>query len=399
MRIVLIYLNNCKYVHRGVGEIYSVLKTTPHEIHFYDSAYSDLRTINYSMFDVVMLSVSTVHYNDAVPLARYIKETSNAKILMGGIHSTIMKTKILEDCKEIDYLCIGEGEDFVVDFVNHFNTPKLLDILNLAYRDKDGIRANVVRECTNLHSLPVFNYAIWPAESIMQSFPRPGFCYVNATRGCPFNCSFCSNGINLELYKKDYLRTRKVDAVITELKYLKSRYPIELFYFPDEMIMFDTNYVTELFTRIHDEVGVSYGCLARVEYINEDIVKLLSKTNCRYLGMGVECGDEEFRKTFLNRHMTNAQIISAFKMLKAVPDLMLMSFNMKGYPVPYDDELTKKTYALNDIIQPSILQMAVFYPFPGTTLYDYCVERDLIDPEKVKYVRDFYTTSVLRDWK
>ncbi|MHA1470228.1 MAG: hypothetical protein ACTSSP_06655, partial [Candidatus Asgardarchaeia archaeon] len=54
----------------------------------------------------------------------------------------------------------------------------------------------------------------------------------------------------------------------------------------------------------------------------------------------------------------------------------------KGYPVDYDAQLTKETLALNVRIKPDFMGMSFFYPFPGTQLYDYCIEHDKIDPVK-----------------
>jgi len=82
--------------------------------------------------------------------------------------------------------------------------------------------------------------------------------------------------------------------------------------------------------------------MARVEHISPEIAELLSSTGCKYMGMGIECGNEEFRQNFLNRKMTNAQIENAFSLLMA-KGILLTSFNMIGFPFDYDDMLTEET--------------------------------------------------------
>jgi len=192
------------------------------------------------------------------------------------------------------------------------------------------------------------------------------------------------------------LRTRKIDDVISELLYLKQTYPVQIFYFADEMILFDLSHVTELFERVKKEVQIPYGCMARVERISEEVVDLFRRTDCRYVGMGVECGNEEFRKNFLNRHMSNEQIVNAFKVLKTIPGLKTSSYNMKGYPVKYDDKLTQDTLELNKILNPDFVGISFFFPFPGTKLYEYCVVNDLIDYTKMAQVTEYYSESVLK---
>jgi len=399
----MVYLNKDYNVGVGAGYIASTIQQQGHFLTFFDTTYISLEDIILNLstneYDFLLISANTMFYKDAVKLAVEAKRVNkNIKILLGGIHATILKGGILENCSYIDYICIGEGEEFVVDFLNKYNTPALHTIQNLGYRDESGvIRINSVRACTDLNKLPLFKWDLFPVPSIVNPGPLPGFCYVFATRGCPYNCTYCCNSFWLDLYKSSYLRKRDINKVISELLYLKNTYPVHTFYFADEMILFDMQYTTELLHRVKKEIQLPYGCMARVEKITPEVVNLFSETGCRYVGMGIECGDEIFRKTFLNRHMSNEQIICAFTELRKVPGLKIASYNMKGYPVDYDCELTKKTLALNDLIKPDFMGMSIFYPFPGTKLYDYCVQNDKIDYKKLVTITNYYIESVLKN--
>jgi radical SAM superfamily enzyme YgiQ (UPF0313 family) len=401
VKIAFVYLNGETSVGRGAGYISSVIVDIGHDLTFFDTVYEPLdivsKKITSGNFDIVLISASTLFYKDAVSIATLIKQSSTLPILLGGAHSTIVRGEILKDCPYIEYICVGEGEDFIREFLNKFGTNDLFLISNLGYRDIDGtIKINPIRDCTDLTTLPDFKYELFSPRSVIINAPLPGFCYVFSTRGCPYACSYCCNSYYLTMYKKGFLRKRNVDSVIKELLYLKDAYPVKIFYFGDEMILFDKDYVTELFTRVRDEVGLPYGCMARVENVNTEIVNLFNETGCKYVGMGIECGDETFRKEFLNRHMSNSQIIQAFRMLRNVTGVKLTSYNMHGYPVPYDDRLLEATRALNERAKPDIIQMSLFFPFPGTKLYDYCVENNLIDYDKLNGVTDYFKQSVLK---
>lgn len=227
--------------------------------------------------------------------------------------------------------------------------------------------------------------------------PETGWFFANNV--LIHNCHYCNNSTYLNIYKKDYLRKRNIDDIINELQYLKEKYEIKIFYFGDEMIYFDEQYCGELFKRIKNEINIPYGCMVRVEKVNAKLVELFKTTGCKYVGMGLECGNEKFRKDYLNRWMSNEQIISAFKMLREVPGVMLTSYNMTNYPVAYDDQLTESTLQLNSIIKPDIVQISKFFPFPGTVLYTYCDKHDLIDKEKWEKMSDCFTSSVLKEIK
>jgi len=402
-KIAMVYLNKDHNVGQGVGSIASVILHKGHHLKFFDVAYEEIEDITEDIlsgfYNFLFISSITMFYKIAVKLAMNIKlGNKNIRILLGGIHATLIGADVLKSCQYIDYICIGEGEDFVIDFLDKFGTTEFTSIENLGYRDDNGdVHTNSVRPCTDLKTLHTFKWDLFRTSSVVNAGPLPGFCYVFATRGCPFSCSYCCNQAWLNLYHKKYLRRREIDVVIQELKYLKNNYPVQTFYFADEMILFNLPYVEELLWRVHKEIQLPYGCMSRVEKITPEVIDLFKKTGCVYVGMGIECGNEKFRKDFLNRQMTNDQIIYAFDELRKVPGLKTSSYNMKGFPVEYDDQLTSETLALNDRIKPDFVGMSFFYPFPGTKLYDYCIENDKIDPVKFDTATDYYTVSVLRD--
>jgi len=401
-KIAMVYFNKDFNVGQGAGSIASVVLHHKHALKFFDTRYivieNVIEDILNGSYDFLFISSITMFYKIAVKLAMDIKlGDKNIRILLGGVHATLIGADVLKSCPDIDYICIGEGEDFVIEFLDKFGTTGFTSIENLGYRDENGdVYINPVRPCTDLKTLIPFKWNLFHASSIVNLGPLPGFCYVFATRGCPYSCSYCGNQAWLNLYHKEYLRQREIDDVIQELKYLKNKYPVQIFYFADEMILFNLPYVKELLRRVHEEIQLPYGCMSRVEKITPEVIDLFKETGCVYVGMGIECGNEKFRKEFLNRHMTNDQIIYAFKELRKVPGLKISSYNMKGYPVDYDDQLTKETLALNDRIKPDFMGLSFFYPFPGTKLYDYCIEHDKIDPVKYDTITDYYNVSVLR---
>ena len=122
----------------------------------------------------------------------------------------------MDEHAEFDYLCIGEGESFVADFLAKLGKPGLLETPNLAFRRDGQSQANPCRMPEDLAQLPPFPWHLFPNHAVVQEGPQ--FLYVNATRGCPFACSYCCNAAYLGLYGKRYLRFRPVEHVIDELR-------------------------------------------------------------------------------------------------------------------------------------------------------------------------------------
>ena len=401
MRLALVYFNGEKNIGRGAGYIASSILDMGYDLDFYDTFYTTTDQIiekcgvkNYS---VVMISASTLFFKDVVGFCKEIKQIrANTIILLGGAHATIIGGRILEEYLDIDYICVGEGEGFVKEFLQQLGKTTFYDIPNLGYRSESGVVINPIRNPTDLDTLPNFRWDLFPEKSILLKYPIPNFCYVFATRGCPYSCSYCCNSFYLKLYRENFLRKRNISDLIKELKQVKNKYPVGIFYFGDEMILFDMDYVTELFQTYKREIGLPYGCMARVENIDESVIELFRDTGCKYVGMGVECGDENFRRTMLKRYMTNDQIIKAFDLVKSIPGIMTTSYNMIGYPTTNDNELTEATIELNSIIKPNIVQVSLFYPFPGTWLHDYCQTNDLIDCDIANNITDYFSQSVLK---
>lgn len=399
MKIALVYMNTEPNVGRGAGYIAGAVMQAGFQLSFFDSAYIPPMQIAHKIaedgYDVMLVSTMTLVFPMALEMIRYVKQHSNAIVLVGGIHPTIIGESLLREHAEIDYLCIGEGETMIAEFLRHLGSESLFEVNNLAYRQGNHVIANRLNPPQKLADLPTFPWELFSKQSIVQK--SGGFLYVTATRGCPYNCTYCCNSIYLRHYGKGYIRFRPVMQVIEELKYLNSQYKPDLFYFGDEMIMADSDYAIKLFRAIKEQLNIPYGCMIRVEHLTPESNRILKNTGCQYVGMGIECGDEKFRREHLKRFMSNEQIISGFRSLMEA-GIFTTSYNMIGFPFADDADLSRSTVHLNQKINPGYAQITIFCPFPGTPLYDYCVRNDLIDWNRLSARARYYENSVLKGY-
>ncbi len=400
MKIAFVYVNNEENIGRGAGYIVGALKRAGADVDFFNTLHtrSDkvAQIVIEGSYDFLMISTMTMLFPIVLRFISLIKKSKNIPVLIGGIHPTIFGAELMEKNLDIDYLCVGEGESMVIQFIEKFGTEEFYSIKNLVYRKDGKVITNPIRLPEDLSQLADFPWELFPKKAVI--LPDTGFCYVHATRGCPYNCSYCCNGIYLKKYGKNYLRFIPVEKVINELLFLKKKYSPSLFYFGDEMLFFNNDYVKELGTAIYKTVKIPYGCMIRVEYMSEATAEFLKNTGCRYIGMGIECGDENFRKKYLNRKMKDFQIKEAFRIVKKI-GIFVTSFNMIGYPFEYDAALTGKTIELNKIIRPDFSQFSIFYPFPGTKLYKHCIDNELIDFDKYNKTYHYFEDSVIKGYQ
>jgi len=386
MKIAFLYMNIGSGVGVGSGYVFASIPDE-HERHFfnvpqYQTAYETTRWLLISNYDLVMISTSTLFAPLAFQIA--VAVHSHVPVLLGGIHAIIFGGELLRDHPELDYVCTGEGETFVQEFLKKWKTPEFFEIPGLAYRKGTEIVVNPEGPLEDLSKLPEFPWKAFP-----KLMNERGFIYFHVARGCRFACTYCGNSVCLRKYGRAYLRQRPISKVIEEMQHFRDTYHPKLFFFEVEEMFSELDWATELFQAVKDQVGVPYGCMARSESLNADLVSFMKRTGCEYVGIGVECGDEDYRRSVLKRFTTTQEILESFRLCNEA-GFLTTSYNMIGYPTERDEEICRTTIALNRELNPGIFQVTWFYPFPGTVLGDYCRENNLIDLNKIGQMHTYH---------
>ena len=146
MKIALVYMNTETNVGRGAGYIAGAVMQAGFGISFFDSAFTPpiqiARKVVENRYNVLLVSTMTLLFPSALRMIRYVKQHSDMIVLAGGVHPTIIGKKLLEEHEEIDYLCIGEGETMVTEFLQHLGSESLFEKNNLAYRRGGHVFSN-----------------------------------------------------------------------------------------------------------------------------------------------------------------------------------------------------------------------------------------------------------------
>ncbi|MCJ7727371.1 MAG: B12-binding domain-containing radical SAM protein [Actinobacteria bacterium] len=298
----------------------------------------------------------------------------------GGPHPTCYPMCI-EDIPRLDAICIGEGEYPILELVNALKEGRdYSNIKNLWVR-KDG---NIVRNETrpfiaNLDELPFEDRELFDLQRSIDKYGL-GQVRVMTTRGCPYQCTYCANKRISKTQPGCYVRFRSAMHIMDELNYLNKRYKFNEIFFDDDIFMMDKAVRIEFCSRYPEEIDKPFVFGGRVEICNEEMLKELKMAGGRRIDFGVESGNEDLRRNILKRNMTNRQILEATKMAKAV-GFQVKTLNIVGLP----EETVEKyldTVSLNQEIKPDVVSMSVFYPYPGTELYDYCIEKGYFNPDE-----------------
>ena len=203
---------------------------------------------------------------------------------------------------------------------------------------------------------------------------------VEFSRVCPFSCAYCGNHIMIETYAKHGIKLgphhKSPKKFIEELKYLKERYDLEFIAIMDgTFLSFPDDCLEELAELYSKEINLPFYVTTTASSITERRVALMEKMGCVCMNIGVENGDFEYRKIYMNRPWPDELIINAFKRVKK-STIEARAYNIIGAPFE-TRETIMKTIELNREIEADSSSLAIFIPFPGCKMREMCIEKGL----------------------
>ena len=338
--------------------------------------------------DLIGFSVLTNQYKYAVEIAQDIKRYLDVPIIFGGIHPTMdPEGTLAEQC--VDYLCIGEGEEAFLELIEK-GSPK--GIRNLAYKENGRMVMEPLRPYVDVSKLPFKDYLLFDFQQMIDA--KDGWVGLQASRGCPFRCTYCLNHKIIDLYKKeghlpkDYLRRHTVDEMIHEIEYLLSHYKgIKMFIFDDDIFTFDKEWIKAFSQSYRKVTDIGFVCNAHARIFDSETAKHLKEAGCRIVKFGLESGSDRIRRTVLQRFMSNRHIEKAFEVADQ-HGFHTSAFVMVGLPDEKQEDIME-TVKLLAKIKPGRFRWSLFFPFIGTRAYDIAKASGAIDFEKMRSLDNF----------
>ena len=317
--------------------------------------------------DIVAISILTPTVYMAWEMARVVKEVAPAAIIVaGGAHCSALAEDTLKE-PAIDYGVVGEGEETFRELVLALRDKQdPTGIKNLVYRAKGRVIVNPKRpRMRDLDHIPLPAREIFGDSRYGMNVNRRVTSAKNTTvltsRGCPYGCIFCSKSV----YGREFLQ-RSPQNVIDELKLLEWEGYGEVLILDDTFTV-NKNWVLE-FCRLFVEQGLKtvWNCHARVDTIDEDVVKALKQAHCSGLAFGIETGNAAMMKR-IDKHITLDEAREAIRLCRKYGLVTLCSY-IFGHPddtwQSVDDTLRFSLELDSDYANFSVLFIA-----PGSKIF------------------------------
>lgn len=334
--------------------------------------------------DLVAFSVVTDHYVWACDIAKEIKKLlPKIPILFGGIHVTSIPEEVIKN-DFIDIICIGEGEEAIVELVEKLENKKgITKIKNLWIKKNGKIYRNTVRPLIDLNKLPL------PDKELFEKYiPYKNGMYMTMTsRGCPFNCNYCCNNVLRQLnIQGRYLRWRSPENVIKELKIMNKKYNFSGVQFMDDLFTSDIKWITKFLKIYKEEINKPFECMTHTSFLNKDLALILKRAGCKRIKFGIQTINENVREKILNRFEKNEQIVKALNACNEV-GLNYSLDHIVG--IPYE---TKKDFleTAKFFSQTNALRIncyALCY-FPKTEIINVAKKSGILNDKEIKLIEE-----------
>ncbi len=319
--------------------------------------------------EYLVAETSVPSFFQDMEILRKISEV-NIKIILCGPNSLIYQPDFMRQYPFVDFVLKGEYEFTLLDLIKaidgHLDIRQVAGIL---FRQGKEFISTKDRPLCVLDALP------WPKRDSLPmdkywdlpgDIPSPSVQML-ASRGCPFNCSFCL--WPQVMYKGNSYRVRKTEDVIDEMEYLVKNMGFKSVYFDDDTFNIGKERMLEFCDQLIKRglSAIPWAIMARADMMDEQILLAMKKAGLAAVKYGVET----FNPEFISGCQKGLDISKAEKMIRFTKNIgikvhLTFTFGFAGET----QETIKKTVDLGLKLDPDSVQFSILTPFPGTRLFE-----------------------------
>lgn len=290
--------------------------------------------------DIFCITALTPTANRAKFLAGQLKKLyPDSKIIMGGIHATLLVEEFMDVA---DHIVVGEAEGVILDIVEN------------KYKEKVIYGTKV----EDVNSLPLVDY------SLLEGYERMDILPVMTSRGCPFDCNFCTV---TKIFGKNF-RMQSPERIVAEIENVLSYVKCRDFFFYDDNFSANKKRVSDFCDLLLEKkVDINWFAQVRSDIAKDpELIEKMVKAGLRWVYIGFESISDATLKAF-HKSQTKADIEKAIEVLHS------FGVNIHGMFMFGEDHDTIQSFydTVDFAIKNEIdtVQFMILTPFPGTQTY------------------------------
>jgi len=321
----------------------------------------------------------TPYYQEALEIARIIKEWNHKKIVvMGGCHVSCDPESVLKS-PWVDYVVVGEGE---------IRFPHLLKQIekgaggHLKEVDGTGFKKNGE---IKIHPISTFIEDIegfpFPARELLDlnryRIGRRRSTVIITSRGCPHGCAYCST----HLVMGPSFRSRSPESILKEMVDCTDRFHIRSFDIEDDNFTYDQERAKRLMGLVVETFGegsLELSAMNGVSFdsLDKELLTLMKKAGFKAVNLSFVSADPSFKQR-MGRAGTTSHFDNILKDSEQA-GLNVVAYAILGIPGQSIGEMVDTFIHLMG--KRALIGPSVFYPTPGTSLFEQCKAKELLPP-------------------
>lgn len=378
----------------GVGALSAVLKEEGIQVEtFHLATPEDLQrapeVLRAASPDVVGFSCVSCEARLIEDLAAMSKQWKpQVPFLVGGIHA-IVATREVYRCENVDGVCVGEGEVAFLDYLRKLEAGQDVTTTgNFLFKKGDEFIQNPsLPFVEDLDSLPSPDRMVCDLQQVIDA--NNGVINLMMSRGCPWNCRFCSNADIKAAGSGRYARMLSIDRAMDELEELSRDYHFTLICLRDDTFTWDRRWALRFAAAYKQRFDTPFVIFSRVDTLDEELIRELAAAGCKEIFLGLDSGSDHIRNAVLNKRQDNADLFKVTDLM-ARYDMTPVISNIVGLPheTPADHqqtvEINRRLHSRKVVFSAAFgacPKIWVFTPWPGSGIYHECMEQGWLTEE------------------
>jgi anaerobic magnesium-protoporphyrin IX monomethyl ester cyclase len=331
----------------------------------------------------IMFSHNWPHVREL--LKKIKKKFPGTPLVLGGEFATALPDICLKETP-IDILATGEGEETIVELAKALSSRshELSGITGIRFRQGNEIIINPKRDrIINVDEIPLpawhlFNINVYKKHQFESGFrieDAQAIMPMLATRGCPYQCTFCTSP---NMWTTRYV-TRTPSLVVDELEYNIKHYDVTNFPFQDLTAIIQKKWIVEFCNEIiKRDLKISWQLPSgtRSEVIDNEVADLLYRSGMKEMGYAPESGSDAIRKHIKKKVKADKLYDSVRSAIKY--DLKVQVFFIVGFPNETRKDVMKTLHMVAKMAWMGVQDVGMnhYMPLPGTEQMEKEMESD-----------------------